>query len=89
MLYFSPDQGLETLVRQTRPWLSIYLPTYMDITLDNQPSLRYQYTSAISGQDFVNYVFRSQDGQYLITLTGPENDSVLALALSSLNFAEE
>ena len=80
----SPDMDLVQVVRRKRPWVDYYNPEYLPIEVAGRTALQYEYLNEIYQTPIANISFLSEDGQTLITLSGPAQDPILVNALSTL-----
>lgn len=80
----APEADLLQTVRQKRPWVDYYSPDYASIEIAGYPALQYEYIHEIHQMPISNISFLSQDGQTLITLSGPAQHPILENALATL-----
>ncbi len=82
----TPGQDLVALLRQYRPWLDVYRPTWEPTEFAGQPALRYDYVHALQGVTMANITFLSPDRRTLFTLTGPRQDPAWERAIAAFQF---
>ncbi|NER84643.1 MAG: hypothetical protein F6K42_35015 [Leptolyngbya sp. SIO1D8] len=75
--------NLVQIVRQKRPWVDYYSPEYTSIEVAGRPAVQYEYTHEIYQLSILNISLLSEDGQTLVTLSGPAQNPILQNALST------
>ena len=80
----SPGTDLVQVVRQKRPWVDFYSPEYIPLEIAGRPAIQYEYTNEIYELPILNISLLSEDGQTLITVSGPTQNPILQNALSTL-----
>lgn len=78
------QSDLVEIVRRKRPWVDFYNPDFELIELGGRVSLQYDYPHEIYPLTIANISFVADDGNTLLTLTGPAEHPILQNVLTTL-----
>lgn len=82
----NPNLALAALVRQRRPWLDFYRPSFEATEWAGRQAVRYGYVHEIHRVPMANVSGLGPDGRTLFTLSGPANDPTVQRAIASFQF---